>query len=334
VRVFTNERRAVIITYQQVFSVTNIGDELRDGQGVNFTPCPAVKALRQILSGHSFFGGGKVQGTGPLYRPWDRNLHEFNRHHAGLAVDIMLNQGSASEVALGQQLVLLFRRHVGTMRWRSIIYQNVTFSPGGGATNGGDHRDHIHIDWHDSNNVQWHNGITSVPLRKSNGTVINLPLVQGNKIAKSIQWTAEALTDFTGAAALKSELADLMGKHSRGELTKTTWDAASLSGGPTSLNTIYLQLPGRWTVAIGNWTGLFFFDGKGGVSWAESDYSTKHAGRWSVNGRQLEWKFRDPGDFRTFTVPLPLNTGRVSGTILPSGQGWFTMSKASVGNVA
>jgi len=49
-------------------------------------------------SWHMISSGGKVQGTGPLYRPWGGNTHEFNRHHAGLAVDIMLNQQNDAEV--------------------------------------------------------------------------------------------------------------------------------------------------------------------------------------------------------------------------------------------
>jgi hypothetical protein len=313
------------ITYQQVFSVTNVGDELKEGQGVNYTPCPAVKALRKLLSAHSFFGGAKVGGTGPLYRPWDGNKHEYNRHHAGLAVDIMLSPGSATEVALGQQLVLMFRRNVGTMKWRSMIYQNVTFSPTG-ASNGGGHEDHIHIDWHDSNNVKWHTGITSIPLRKKAGTVIQMPLMQGNKIAKSIAWTGEATTDFGGDATLISELADIMGKHSRGELAKIPFNAAALTGAKTALSAVK-DLPGKWQVNIGNWNGYFYFDSGGGVAWADNDWSPRHAGKWSVNGSRLEWKFRDPGDFRIFTVPLPLNAAKSNGTILPSGQGWFVMSK-------
>lgn len=80
--------------------------------------------------------------------------------------------------------------------------------------------DHIHIDWHNTDNVQWHMGITSVPLRKNPTTVIQLPLVQGNKIAKSIAWTGEAMTGSTAAAALKSEIADLMAKHRRGDVSK------------------------------------------------------------------------------------------------------------------
>jgi hypothetical protein len=86
------------------------------------------------------------------------------------------------------------------------------------------------------------------------------------------------------------------------------------------------QLAGRWAVAIGGWKGLFFFDAKGGVSWAASDTSPRHAGRWAVKGNRLEWKFNQPGDIRTFTVPLPLSS-KSSGTILPAGQGWFTMSR-------
>jgi hypothetical protein len=102
-------------------------------------------------------------------------------------------------------------------------------------------------------------------------------------------------------------------------------------GAETTLNTIPLGLPGRWTVTIGGWRGLFFFDQSGGVSWANHDHAPKHAGRWSVNGSRLEWKFRDPGDFRTFTAQLPLDPSGVSGTILPAGQGWFSMSKGSLG---
>jgi len=90
------------------------------------------------------------------------------------------------------------------------------------------------------------------------------------------------------------------------------------------------QLFGGWSVTIGSWTGFFFFDANGNVSWAEDQSSQGHAGHWSVNGGRLEWKFRDPGDFRTFTLPLPLITANAVGTILPAGQGWFTMSKHGV----
>ena len=51
----------------------------------------------------------------------------------------------------------------------------------------------------------------------------------------------------------------------------------------------------------------------------------------AVKGGRLEWKFNDPGDIRTFTVPLPLIASKVSGTILPAGQGWFTMAKSGGG---
>lgn len=102
-------------------------------------------------------------------------------------------------------------------------------------------------------------------------------------------------------------------------------------GAQTTINTVPMSLPGRWMVTIGNWQGIFVFDKSGGVFWANNDHAPKHVGRWSVNGTRLEWNFKDPGDFRTFTVQLPLNPTAVSGTILPSGQGWFTMSKSNVG---
>jgi hypothetical protein len=316
------------ITYQQVFSVTNIGDELVEGQVPTYRSCPAVVALRGFLTANTFLSesSGRVQGTGPLYRPWDGNTHEYNRHHAGLAVDVMLDPKNDAHVALGQQLVILFRRNQTTMRWRSMIYQNVTFSPGGGS-DGGDHYDHIHIDWHNPANVKWKENITSVPLRKS-GAVINLPLKQVNRIAASITWPAEADIDFSSATTLKTEISELLGRHGRSELTKITWNASALAAAQTTtLNLLRHQLPGRWYVTIGDWNGLFIFEAAGNVAWSEDTDSPRHSGRWSVNGNRLEWKFRDVGDFRTFTAPLPLSQGRVSGSIFPVGQGWFSMSR-------
>ena len=84
---------------------------------------------------------------------------------------------------------------------------------------------------------------------------------------------------------------------------------------------------GKWAVTIGDWSGIFVFHLNGSVYWAESVKGPKHLGRWSTNGTRLEWKFNDAGDFRTFTVQLPLNPANVSGTILPAGQGWFTMQR-------
>jgi hypothetical protein len=104
----------------------------------------------------------------------------------------------------------------------------------------------------------------------------------------------------------------------------------SISGGTIAPSANIAQLAGSWSVTIGGWSGSFFFDANGGVSWAENDFSQKHAGWWYVNGSRLEWKFRDPGDFRTFTLPLPLITTNAAGTILPAGQGWFTMSKSGI----
>jgi hypothetical protein len=98
--------------------------------------------------------------------------------------------------------------------------------------------------------------------------------------------------------------------------------------GAAALDAVYSMLPGKWAVTIGDWRGQFFFEESGDVSWAETDSSPKHKGQWKVNGRQVEWKFNDAGDIRTFTVPTPLAIGTVSGTILPAGQGWFTMTKS------
>lgn len=114
---------------------------------------------------------------------------------------------------------------------------------------------------------------------------------------------------------------------SKGHFKPPPWEPGAVTT-PTS---IHGQLAGRWSVVIGEWKGLFIFDAKGVVSWAESDSSPRHGGRWAVKGGRLEWKFNDPGDIRTFTIPLPLNTSKVFGTILPAGQGWFNMAKSGGG---
>jgi hypothetical protein len=97
--------------------------------------------------------------------------------------------------------------------------------------------------------------------------------------------------------------------------------------GTSAQSDVQTQLPGRWNVTIGSWSGMFFFDANGGVSWAETAYGQRHAGRWTADDSTIEWRFREPDDIRTFKVSLPLDTTSVAGTILPAGQGWFTMSK-------
>ena len=87
-------------------------------------------------------------------------------------------------------------------------------------------------------------------------------------------------------------------------------------------------LDGSWNVTIGSWSGIFVFDALGGVYWANDSSSARHRGQWKTTGSSVEWKFSsDPGDFRKFSVSLPLNSKGTSGDILPAGQGSFRMSK-------
>jgi hypothetical protein len=99
-----------------------------------------------------------------------------------------------------------------------------------------------------------------------------------------------------------------------------------------SLDEAKKLLVGTWDVWIGNkgegWNGLFKFTAGGGASWSEK-ISPNHgaSGSWSASNGQLSWKFTAAGDFRTFTIKLPLKSFDAKGTILPEGQGWFSMSK-------
>jgi hypothetical protein len=91
-------------------------------------------------------------------------------------------------------------------------------------------------------------------------------------------------------------------------------------------------LPGSWDVWIGDkgsgWNGIFRFTAGGGAFWASLDTPKKETpGSWSVVGKELHWKYRAAGDFRTFVAALPLKREDTPGHVLPAGQGWFSMSK-------
>ena len=102
--------------------------------------------------------------------------------------------------------------------------------------------------------------------------------------------------------------------------------------GPSPLEKARALLPGTWDVWIGNkgegWNGLFSFSANGQAAWASKDApGSKTWGGWSINKSQVAWKYNAAGDIRTFVVGLPLVTTDAKGVILPSGQGWFSMSK-------
>lgn len=216
---------SVVIPYKQVFGV-DLGQEVQEAHGVNYTASPAAASLRKQLFKTAFYtqNASKVGGVGPLFVDWGHGVlkHEYNRHHAGLAVDIMLS-AKANEIPLGHALVLAFNRLATTMKWRSIIYQNVTINLNGNGSRtpsvytGGDHDDHIHIDWFQAANVRWQN-ITDVPLRRRNGDLVTMKAKNGAKIAVSIEWTAEAATVFESDPTVAQELTQATTAFQSGQL--------------------------------------------------------------------------------------------------------------------
>jgi len=314
------------VTYQQVFGVA-IGDELTDGKPPAYFPCPAVQSLnKQLLAFPPFSTGGFLGGKGPLLRPGP--THEFNRHHAGLAVDIMLNPNNDQLVALGQQLVLAFWKLGSAMQWRGVIYQDITLDLNAAARTVArytkvDHFNHIHVDWFNPGGVTWHKDISSVPVRFG-AAVRQIPVTDpAHRIAEKISWPAEALNVFDTDPTIKSALAGVMARHAAG-LTKIDLLAALGLGASTAepVN----DLVGTWDVTIGPWSGIFVFGTGGTVYWADSKVSARHPGTWSVVGNEVHWKFSD-GDIRTFVASLPLLCARTKGTITPVGQGEFAMTK-------
>ena len=317
-----------VINYQDVFGVP-LGSEVQESHGVTYRPCPAVDSLRGELLAIPFFTP-KVGGMGPLFR-MPGFKHEFNRHHAGLAVDIMLSPASDDEEALGHHLVQLFVTLAGVMNWRGLIYQDITIDLNGATrtasrwTKGG-HDDHIHIDWHDSHKVTMQHGISQIPLRRIGGAVVQMVPMEGDAIAETIEWSTQAMTGFKANPALQNGLQTLISQF--GSLPKLNLSAAlGITSVPAS-SYIATDLQGKWNANIGPWSGIFVFDLGGGVYWADNDTAPKHRGRWTATSSEVQWKFNDPGDFRVFTLPLPVSRKSAQVTVQPAGQGSFTMSHA------
>lgn len=87
-------------------------------------------------------------------------------------------------------------------------------------------------------------------------------------------------------------------------------------------------LIGRWHATIGQWNGLFVFESGGQVHWTELNGTSRHNGLWKRTAADVQWRFASPGDVRTFVIPVPLPEGKISGRILPAGQGYFSMARA------
>jgi hypothetical protein len=206
-----------IITYRDVFGA-DPGEEITGR--MTWRGCPAVMSLRAILGAHTYLER-KLGGQSGY-------INEFNRHHAGLAVDIMLSPRDPAQRALGQALFLVFIRFRATMRWRGMIYQHVTCDSLGNATSPlsvgqwetDDHADHIHIDWHSSRNVTWV-PCTRIPVRAPGSpTARNITPKQGNRIASAIEWTAQAMTDFRQDTGLIDAVGEVMDNFSSDNLSE------------------------------------------------------------------------------------------------------------------
>jgi len=215
-----------VVTYRQVFGV-DLGGEVQESH-VNYTPCPATSSLKKQLLKTGFFSqnASKVGGVGPPFVDYGHGVlkHEFNRHHAGLAVDIMLKPGT-TEVALGHALVLLFNRLGTILNFRGMIYQDVSVDLQGNGTRTAsgwgdhDHDNHIHIDWHNTSShyVVWQD-IAEIPLRRTSGELVKMKPKNGKNVAISIEWSSQAATVFDGDPTLAQGLSDVVADYAAGKL--------------------------------------------------------------------------------------------------------------------
>ncbi|MBC7797376.1 MAG: hypothetical protein H7Z37_10925 [Pyrinomonadaceae bacterium] len=215
------------VTYEDVFGVS-FGGEVQESHGMTWRGCPAVLALKQLLG--AFADVLPPHKLGGMSGYWN----EFNRHHAGVSVDIMLNSAVETEAILAENLVLLFMAQSSVMRWRGIVYEHVSMNSSGQPTaelrnvkyEASDHLNHIHIDWHDSGNVVWNEQAKPFPFRAKNGELRQIQPKQGNRIATSITWTGQALTDFRQNAGLQTALNELIENYRQGNLVRVNLEEA------------------------------------------------------------------------------------------------------------
>ena len=104
-------------------------------------------------------------------------------------------------------------------------------------------------------------------------------------------------------------------------------DTAQPSAAAPAAHSVKSEFSGRWQVTIGSWTGVFNFDTRGIAYWADQNGGHHHNGSWWQTASLVQWRFHDSGDFRTFSIQLPVNKVLTKGSILPAGQGYFEMKK-------
>lgn len=131
-------------------------------------PCPAVLTLRSCIEQTIPFLTGKyIEVNGKkLSRLQSGKDGGFNRHDAGLALDIFLFAKKwykdktldwQKERILGHHLVNIFIEMRNQMNWTELIYENIIFKhePNEISYKRGNYKDnkhftHIHIDWMDN----------------------------------------------------------------------------------------------------------------------------------------------------------------------------------------
>lgn len=220
------------------------------------------------------------------------SLHnsEHDPHKEGRALDIVLLASHPGERAEADDLVRLFRRLVADMQWAWLIYNQKQWSPSGAETP----------------------RIFRAKRSDESAAAYALDKMRFEHVTHiHIEWELHK-RDFDGFEdALSSALSD--------ELDSIA-----------ELDALPAKLDGTWNVKIGDWAGFFKFTESGNVTWHSTRGGTAGGtGRWNVDTLgKLRWKFGG-GDIRIFQADLPIEPQSVSGQILPSGQGWFTMSKTT-----
>lgn len=198
-----------VVTFKEVFKKDPPASNPHWAPVAPAKPCPAVEELVNTLKKYPAFEGKNWFDALPVLQT--TSAKDLDRHNAGLALDIILispdhpalfrggaggkrtwNEAQESLCEIDQinahQLVKIFLKLKGKMKFRSMIYEKVAWDSSKGLkpqkyTNDIEHYTHIHIDWLNYSLVTWKSG-------------------QPDGYAVAIEWSDEAsTTGFSGDLA-------------------------------------------------------------------------------------------------------------------------------------
>lgn len=224
---------------------------------------PAVSSLRELLK------KATVKPATPS-EAWGKGA--VTAHNAGAAVDIYYHKNGDRTRAYANGLLSLFIQNRAAIKWGSIEYNQMEFSPVGIKSNAKDteHFNHIHIDWIDYSRVVYSMAFSSFPYIDNDGSQKTKqvgPPGQRMEMYWNDGATSGSFTQFeTGLDQLnrnfESLQADLVSMTTTDFQRLYGWDPRCTLPNPD-------WLVGWWEVRWRNDRFYYLFDRNGSVRWTQ-----------------------------------------------------------------